>query len=138
MFQGFKVLSVGQGAGLLFPEDPAPHQLPWPYLPCAQGDAYVRVRLCSPKAGPGLILAPGPATTWLASCILVPLGPQGTCGIVGERSLCVQALGPGVGSWGSPNLCPRLAPMRPALIGHPFLLSFNILIPTFKMGRKVP
>lgn len=54
------------------------------------------------------------------------------------KSLRVQALGAGAGSWGSPSLCPRLAPVRPALIGHSFSLSFNIFIPTFKMGRKAP
>lgn len=46
--------------------------------------------------------------------------------------------GGGSGFWGSPSLCSTLAPMRPALIGHPFLLSFNVFIPASQMGRKVP
>lgn len=109
----------------------------------ASGDVYVCVRLCPLKAVPGLILSPDPTTTCprLVSSILVPPGARhwqlGACGMVSERSLRVQAPGAGAGSWGDPSLCPVLAPMRPALLGHPFLLSFNTFIPALTMGRKV-
>lgn len=69
--------------------------------------------------------------------------PRPSCASVltgGARSLHDQALGVGVGGTGRapPSLCPTLALTRPALIGHPFLLSFNVSIPAFEMGRKVP
>lgn len=49
LFEGFKVLSVGQGAGLLFTEPPGPHQLPWSSLR-TRGDVCVSVPIPAQKA----------------------------------------------------------------------------------------
>lgn len=125
--RGSKVLSEGQQAGASVrghPPSPAARPRPHPH-------------------------PPGPATTHpqLVSSIVVPRGPlrwrRGACSVVSERT---PWSGPGgrVGSGRGagqplpvPSACPP-PPQRPALIGLPFLLSFNIFIPAFQMRRKVP
>ncbi|KAF6099848.1 hypothetical protein HJG60_011579 [Phyllostomus discolor] len=72
---------------------------------------------------------PGPATArpWLVSGIVVPAGPRswwwGACDIVGERT---PWSGPevrvGSRGWGSPSLCPALAPREASTNRSPFFV----------------
>lgn len=119
----------------------------------------------APSLSPQLPVYPGQQdhVSWSEElvCVYVRLSPSlrqhqasSSRGWSGIQSLLASALvgralpirgaclsGPGWGYLKHPHLCPAFAPARSALIGHSFfvvVLAFNVFIPAFKLGRKIP
>lgn len=125
MFEGFKVLSVGQGAGQLFIAHPGPHELPWLSLP-RQRRCLCLSHPCS--EGRGLIFFVGLATTHsrLVCGLPVLAGPlhhgQGACSPGDERHLHIQAPGWGVRVLGEPQPVPNACPHEASTNRTPFFV----------------